>query len=696
MMIPWKVFWIIGCAITSLGAAVFLSMANVPLLLGTALFAGAGAVFALGARTVVSHSDMFERVEDRNQRQIISWIAGGAAVHVVWGTLYLFRPTMWLTWSFALAIVAALEYAVARLNEYMLTQIVPAQAAREQQRQLVAAAAAAPPEADPVTRFRKGLTRVGRDYLEVLDHREITGGHDGRRVGWRFTVQIPAQVLAAERGKKDSAKSKLDGGDIEPMAIAMGPSFGIQLHTNWLTITKQPQAGVYAVTITTEDVLAQVIPFVDTPEQTSISERYIDGYDVDASPHFARADQHGADSGLSRMGKSSRINAKIAHVTRCRDATLWVCGVVKLYDGLAGWLEPYMQHGKIPGREREFKHPFGWIAAGAHDALVMLVTAFAIARWRQDQPMSARKDFITIIVQIDEAAYALPLGHVRFEYEGVDYTLSLIVKDLLFGAGSADVYAHLASQRMTDPNLGKYTTDINSNLSWRTIFRTGDQGEIGRTTGDWGLPNPEHKGEFWSQPGPGDPIIKLKAPYMQEIDPKKPHLHDGPTISDVAWARRHFHVELDEGSAAVARKVAGALWTQRHEYADDALHAYMTGNHRPTELTPFQEAKQQMLADLAAIRASAPWAQEQGATGEAGTSEVQPVHGGVATLTGRRTLKDRIVGVVEASPKPLALAEIHAAAGDGSSKGTVMNALTALVNDGQLVRAEDSTYKTAI
>lgn len=694
-MIPWKVFWIIGCAITSLGAAVFLSMAGVPLLIGAVLFMGAAVVFALGARTVVSHSDMFERVEDRNRRQIISWIAGGAAVHAVWGMIYLFRPAMWLTWCFALGIVAALEYAVARLNEYMLTQIVPVQAARKHQRQLAAAVTVAP-DADPVARFRKGLARIGRDSLEVLEHKELFGGLDNHSTGWRFTVQIPAHVLAAARGKKDTSSSKLDGGDIEPMAIAMGPSFGVQLHSSWVTITKQPPAGVYTVTIMTEDALAAVIPFVDTPEWTSITEKYLDGYDVDGTPHYARADQHGADSGLSRMGKSSRVNAKIAHVTRSRKAQQWVCGVVKLYDGLAGWLEPYLQHGKQPGCEGEFKHPFGWIAAGAHDTLVMLVTAFAIGRWRQNQPLHKRADFVTIIIQLDEAAFALPLGHVRFEHEGVDYTMSLIVKELLFGAGSAGVYVHLASQRMTDPNLGKHTTDIVSGMAWRTIFRTGDKGEIGRATDDWNLPNPEHKGEFWSKPGPGDPVVKLKAPYMQEVDPSKDRLHDGTTVSDVAWARRYFHVELDAGSAAIARKVAGALWTRRHEYADDALIAYLTGEHTPTELTPFQEARQQMLADLAAIRAAAPWAQEQDTADGAANEDVLPqVLSGVATLTGRRTLKDRIVGVVEASATPMALSEIHSAAGEGSSKNTVMNALTALVSDGQLVRAEDSTYKTA-
>ena len=73
-----------------------------------------------------------------------------------------------------------------------------------------------------------------------------------------------------------------------------------------------------------------------------------------------------------------------------------MCGVAKLYDTLAGWLEPYRDTGR--------PIPIDWVASGRMDSMAMLVRAMDVARWRQNQPMSARAAFKTIIVQLDEAS----------------------------------------------------------------------------------------------------------------------------------------------------------------------------------------------------------------------------------------------------------------------------------------------------
>jgi hypothetical protein len=488
-----------------------------------------------------------------------------------------------------------------------------------------------------------------------------------------------SRVAAESKGSKDGkGAGKLGGADVEPIAIGMSESLKKPLASDWVTITKQPEAGTYSIAVLFEDVMAEVRPYIDTPEWTSITTPALVGFQIDGEPYRMRLDQHGSGVGMSRWGKSSLIHVKWAHTTLCADARQMVCGVEKLYDLVGPWIEPFLG--------TDLPLPFD-IAAGPQDTAEMLAAGMRIARWRQSQPHHARKGFKKIIIDLDEASFALVIRNVFAEYEGMKKGLSELAEMIVKGAGSGGVHFHLSAQRSTNNNLGDMGGDINANLSWRAVFRSKDEAEVGRATGDYQLPMPRHKGEYWLEPGNGDPVLKLKAPYIQETDPQRDKLHNGATISDVAWARRNFHTELDEGSA----RAAGPWYANRHTRATDALVAYLTGNYEatPAQGSAHDEAMAQVEAEVQAMMRGTEW-------GTSSTGLVTPAPGGVATMVGRQTRAERIVTIVGGSTTPMSPADIMAALktqGDTTaSEATVTNALVKLVQDGALNRPARGEY----
>jgi hypothetical protein len=165
---------------------------------------------------------------------------------------------------------------------------------------------------------------------------------------------------------------------------------------------------------------------------------------------------------------------------------------------------------------------------------------------------------------------------VRGEYQGVEHTASQLAAKIAQGAGSARVWIKFASQRGVSDHLGDQGADTRANAGYTAIFRTRDPDDVGRLTGDHKLLAPRHAGEYLlsSDTAP----VRLKVPYLQSVDPNQPRLHEGLTVSDVAWARRHFTCPLDAGSAAAA----GPEYARRHVRMDAAMRAYLTGSEIET------------------------------------------------------------------------------------------------------------------
>lgn len=632
-MIPWPLFWVAMAAVVT--AAMGASLSLVGVFAAVLAIIVAPLVVAIGVRLMVCQP----------YATLASWAVG---VHTVWVVVFLLSPADWTVYLLlSLVVLAACEYAVTLMIEWFAGRPQPASRGDEA-------------TDDTAEKMRTALARAGYGHLKVMGHQSLGQGAD--RYGLQFDLQLPA------------GREQPPPGAAEKIAVALAEVLKTRLESSWVQLRKATTAGGYTLTVVLRDVMADVIPYVDTIEPTSITQPALVGYGVDREPAHLLLAQHGQVVGKSRSGKSGLVNVQFAHGTRCTDAVVWACGVEKLYDLIGGWVEPYAG--------TDYPIPFDWVANGARDTLNMLIAAMSVARWRQRQPMASRVGFKHIWIVLDEASFALRNQSVRGVYQGQSVTMSRMAAMISQGAGSGNVWLLRASQRSTSDHGGDHGGDINTNVGYGAVFNSRDAAEVGRVTNDYSLPTPRNKGEYWLDNGQGHLPALLKAPYIQEVDPSKPHLHDGVTLAEVAWSRRHLHQTLDAGSA----EAAGDAYRLRCTRMDDRMRAYLTGEpEAPMDETQIVDARRAGYdATMAAL----------GAT----TTPVDPV-GPVATMVGRRTRADRILDIIAAASEPVTpqqiLAELRDAGDDSASDQVVTNALTKLVNDGRANRLERGRYETA-
>ncbi len=676
VIISWKAFWSALGAVISLAIAVPAAVFQVPPLVTIPLAIIAGVAFTLAANTVVHRAVMFAQLSEPHRVTIVRWIAAGTVAHAVWITAFTIRPELWLVWLAALVLLAALTYWIARAHEYLLTQLRPPAPSKD----LMPAAARQQPKDRIEGVFAAAMERAGFGWVNVLNYAPIG---EPRPFGVRFRVRTPSRMALTRAGEKAKEGGRLTPSAAEPIAIALGEVLGTELESDWVRIRKETTAGTYSIAVVTEDVMSRVYPYEDTPQWTVVTNPALIGYELDGRPYGLRIDQHGQAIGKSTGGKSSLIHVEFAHGTRCEDLVIFVGGVEKLYDLVAGWIEPYMNS--------DHPLPFEWIASGQQDVLDMLVAAMNIARWRQRQPMSRRGNWPKILVVLDEASFALRNRAVRADYQGMAVTAAQMVAMLTQGAASGDVHVLLASQRSTNDHFGDQGGDTSANIGYSAAFRSNDEAEIGRLTGNYKLPMPRHRGEYWLDAGTGDMPVNLKAPYIQSIDPTKPRLHDGPTVADIAWSRRHFVRRLDPGSA----RAAGPAYERRLTRMDPNMLRYLTQAVTLQAPTRIQAGYDRATRELDALLG--PSHGTNAAPPElAAPSATDTTTPGVTTLTSRRTRAERIVAIVRDAGGHITKADIVAALRNGGDDvqddQVVTNALTKLVTGGELARSSRGLY----
>jgi hypothetical protein len=408
------------------------------------------------------------------------------------------------------------------------------------------------------------LEDAGYGWVVLVGYEEIRDG--GRAFGAAFLVRVPAARLISE----GMDKARISPDAAEPIAIALSERLGVELESRFVAIRKQAAAGLYLVTVVTEDVMARLYAYRDPAVRQSIKEPALAGYGIDTKPVYLLLAQHGQHIGKTRSGKTSLVHALLAYMTSCsghgdnRDAIVWIGGTEKVYDLVGSWLECYM------GTDEAL--PFDWVARGPVDTLDMMIALMMIARYRQSVPMD-RRCWPTIILVLDEASFALRNKTVTGIYDGQEVVMSDMGGMIGQGAGSGDCWAHWATQRDTNDQLGDKGGDMTAQAGFTSAFRIKDNATIGRLMGDYKLPMPKNAGEYWLDDGDGSDPQLVKAPYLQEVDPTKPHLHDQATIADIAWSRRHYPRVLDAGSA----HAAGAAYARRHTRMTPEFLAYLTG-----------------------------------------------------------------------------------------------------------------------
>jgi len=245
--------------------------------------------------------------------------------------------------------------------------------------------------------------------------------------------------------------------------------------------------------------------------------------------------------------------------------------------------------------------------------------------------------------------------------------------------GSADVWLDLASQRSTGDQWGLRGPEISANTQWRTAFRSGDQAELGRILGwsHFNLATPPHPGCYWLKPPDEDPLM-LRTPYIQEVDPSKDRLHDGPTVSDVSWARRDIPHELDPGSAVAA----GEEYARRRTLMDAEMFAYLTD---PPEM-----------ADTPELETVGGLSVAEQVRREADEILTRAMGSPPVSLVEHRTRGQRITAIVRDAAGPTTTREVIdrlRAMGDPVDNETsVSNELTRQVDAGDLTRLSKGVY----
>lgn len=552
-MIEWKLCWTLAATLVSLSLAV-LTVAGVLWVSLTAIIAGALATVAVVLGWVIVEAcEMWRPAEDWQRKRVTIGTAIAALSFAAWTITTVLLPATALNlliMAASLGILAITVYWSARAVEFRLRKLDPPAYVRVEtnpdellgHREKIVAAA-----------FRA----AGLNFVRVLPGCEPLRAD----AGWQFRVRTVSKAQLA-RGERAGVQTELTVAHMEALAIALAEITGRDVESSWVRRRKERQAGTFSVTITNRDLMAEVIPYTDDPTPTSITEPALVGIEIDGREHRERLDQHARTSGSSTSGKSSLINLELAHATRCTDALIWVGGVQKLYDLVGPWLEPYHNRG--------IRSPLNWIANGQTDTLTMMAAAMAIARWRQSRPMNERK-WRKLIVYLDEFSFvAQDRQRILFNGEWVD--ASWLISALLRGAASGNVHVRMATQRATLDHFGDKGGDVITNISVNNAFRSKDWAEIGRMTNDYKLPTPNWPGEYYLLSN-GDPL-NLKAPYIQTTDPSKPRLHDGPTIAEISWARRHLvGPDLDDAEGLSA---AGSAYTNRLKLVDDRMMAYLT------------------------------------------------------------------------------------------------------------------------
>lgn len=539
--------------------------------------------------------------------------------------------------------------------------------------------------------------------------------------GTQFVVHVPAKPGRGDKltdiGPKDAERIAIGLSEVLREAdIRAGRPPRPRLHTDWVEITKLPEAGSYLITVVDRDVMAQVRAFRDTPGWGDFRDPMRAGWRLEGIPHHLRLDQHGQLIGMSTSGKSSLIQCCIAHGTRCRTAVVWVGGVQKLYDLVAGWVEPLVGSGH--------HCPIDWIASGAEDTLAMMAAAMRVARFRQGIRMAERGNWPAILLILDEVSFLLEQHGTFVRVDGAPFYADALAADIVRGATSGDVFAQFATQHDVHACFGDKGGTLQAQMSYTGMFKIRDNDAIGRQLKNWELKMPTHRGEYWLDDGEGFPF-RLKAEYIQTIDPSKPRLHTGATIADITWARAelrtHHRHGLDERSAMVA----GEAYQRRRTIVDDGYIAYLTG--APAQIAtvtpvmsepgtgsdgqdegggegPGDRELRDAEADLAERLTALRNVGEELPEDMAGFLENYTARSGatagsapqVPSMVGRVSRKDRVQEIIREFG-PLGRAEIVTKLheqGDPRATGQIVtNILTELVASGEYRRDDESRYQ---
>lgn len=705
--IQWKTFWaVVAPFISAVWVAVWLVTGSPVWIAGlaTALMA---AVAAYGARLLVRISPMFSRLSAPARSRVVGWLVAAVTVYAAWSTLAVSVPDLWPVWALLLPALGGATWVMARTHEYLLRYAPPATppaaaaltTGGHAQLALAAEDLTGPREGEPHLAWllRLAIRRAGLEWLRISNPQMV--GPAERPFGARVEAWAPIELRRIHNGKvRIEQAPRLDDHDARRIALALRDITRRDIAPDWVSINEDPgRVGVYTIQANTEDVMQRVRPYKEgiedlvdgsgRPIWRRITEPSYALWGMDGMPIGVDVARHAWILGATTGGKSAYIHREWADVTRSSDAVVWVAGTRKLYDLVGPWLEPYLG--------TDVRPPLDWVRADAEGVLQMLIAVMEIARWRQDQPFSARHGFVKILVYIDEASFALSTK-VKAHYDGAEVTAGDMYAECTQAVASAGIYLVAATQRGVHHAFGDKGGDASANIGREIVLMSGDEQEAGRVTGDYKLPPLRHRGECYARLGDGEPV-RAKIEYVQTTDPSKPVLHDGPKVDEVSWNRRYHQRELDAGSA----QAAGRVYAGRHQYVTDDYLADLRGARarggaKAQASTPERDGEQAMASAISSIfsRLGGRPITPAPAPAAAEVPAVEPVE--PTPLAGYRTRADRVEAAVRLiwrttstpATREDILAALHNAGDTSATSQLVSNALTQLGQQRRVARPQ--------
>jgi hypothetical protein len=439
----------------------------------------------------------------------------------------------------------------------------------------------------------------------------------------------------------------------DQIANALSWITDLPIRSDRVVVEPLKEAGQFLVTVYESDqAVDKIIPYVDNPIPTTIGELCLVGFRTNRNPYKLNLLQHGLAIGGTGSGKTNLMNIVLAHATRCPDCILLVGGTWKLYDFIGEWVEPYLGTG--------IKPPFDCIAHGHADVAELMAAGLRMAEYRFSKRTTERAVLPKVILVLDEVTYTVTQNRfIKVDGQNCDAMLASYAR----GTGGANMFTLSDTQRDTIDNLGDNGGTTLAQMGYVFVFRIRDSGSIGRTMEKWQLPTPTRRGECWLDPGPDDGIVKLITPYMQSSDPNKPKLHDGPTISEVAWSRRGIQHILDEGS-----RIAAGEWYNNHpkliteEFLDYLMTPQKVGQQNNSNSGGGIESSLLGNITMAELEAAEQEIRRMG--GFNNSSNINDNGGsgsdlrGATDLSSYRTLTEQVLAVVKLATDPLQRAEI--------------------------------------
>lgn len=704
----WKAFWaVVAPLISAVWVAVWL-VSGSPLWLVVPATVVLAAAAAAGARLLVRISPMFARLGPAAKSRVVGWLVAAVSVYAAWSMLAVTVAQMWPVWLPVLPVLGAGTWVLARAHEYLLRYAPPPVApppaltsGAHPQLALTAEDLNGPRDGEPHLAWllRLAVRRAGLDWLRISDPRMV--GPADRPFGARVQAWAPIELRRVVGGKiRVETAPQLDDRDARRIALALRDITRRDIAADWVQISEDPnRVGVYTIQANTEDVMQRIRPYTERPEDLldaagrprwrRLSQPCHLLWGMDGMPIGVDVARHAWILGATTGGKSAYIHREWADVTRCEDALIWVAGTRKLYDLVGLWLEPYLG--------QDVRPPLDWVRADAEGVLQMLIAAMEVARWRQDQPFSARHGFKKILIYVDEASFALNT-RVKADYDGAQVTAGDMYAECTQAVASAGIYLIAATQRGVHHAFGDKGGDASANIGREIVLMSGDDQEAGRVTGNYKLPPLRHRGECYARLGDSEPV-RAKIEYVQTSDPSKPVLHDGPRVDEISWNRRHFQRELDAGSA----RAAGRVYAERHQVVTEDSLAELRGARArsATATQPMAQSddEQAMSAAVTAIFSRLGGTPAVPATDPVPAGDPVPP----TPLAGYRTRADRIEAAVRqiwrtgntpAGPRDI-LAALHAGDDPSATPQLVSNALTQLCQQGRLVRPQNPDGRPA-